>query len=391
MGRAVVTGLGVISALGNDVDTFFSRLAQGVSGVTEKSISILGETKTFLCAATDPYPLDDSLKALKLAEHVLQAALEMSRILDFYKNGERIGLFVGTATGIIPALEDNKGLACHTNHPNGITPKPYSGIAEHLTGKLPFKPVFVTTFTSACASSTIALIEAAKMVRKGILDCAIVIGSEALSSYDFLGFESLGIVSKTSSKPFDYYRDGIILGEGAAAIIFENEEIAKKNKVPYQVEISGGGISNDAYRLATPDPEGTGAAKCMNAALLQSNLSGGAINYINAHGTGTKLNDRMETKAIKQVFKENSRKIPISSSKSMIGHTRGASGALEGLISILSIVNEFIPPTINYSNPDEECDLDYVPNTGRNAPIQHVMSNSFGFGGHNSSVIFSKV
>ncbi|WP_342481084.1 beta-ketoacyl-[acyl-carrier-protein] synthase family protein [Paenibacillus sp. FSL L8-0340] len=391
MGRAVVSGLGVVSALGNDADTFFSRLAQGVSGVTEKSISILGETKTILCAATDSNPLEEPLKAFKLAESVLQDALKMSHLLDSYKNGERVGLFIGTATGIIPVLEGERGLICHTNRLKDKSLKPYNGIAEYLTGKLPFKPMFVTTFTSACASSTIALIEAAKMIRKEMLDCVIVIGTEALSSYDFLGFESLGIISKTNIKPFDDDRDGIVLGEGAAAIIIENEESVKKRKIPYLVEIAGGGISNDAYRLATPDPEGTGAAKCMNAALQQSNLSYGAIDYINAHGTGTKLNDRMETKAIKQVFKENSKEIPISSSKSMLGHTRGASGALEGLISILSIVNEFIPPTINYNTPDKECDLDYVPNIGRAAPIQHVMSNSFGFGGHNSSVIFSKV
>jgi len=193
-----------------------------------------------------------------------------------------------------------------------------------------------------------------------------------------------------ASRPFDFYRDGFVMGEGAAVLVLEELEFAKRRGATILAEISGYGQTNDAYHVSAPAENGYGAVLCMRQALQNANLSVNQIDYINAHGTSTPLNDKSETAAIKTVFGKKAYQVPISSTKSMTGHLLGASGALEAVICVLVLEHQFIPPTINYETPDPECDLDYVPNQGRAATVRHILSNSFGFGGHNASIILSQ-
>lgn len=395
MNRVVVTGMGVVSALGCEIDTFSPNIMKGVSGVVKSEFNLCGKKVDMLCAPVKELEDKGKDRAHQIAQKAQEDSLKMSRILEYYKNGSRIGLFVGTATGCIPYYEDlykrmilNQSFDLQEFGP--VLLHPYHGIAQRLAEKLMFPPKKVITFNAACASSNLAVVHATQMIRFGILDCVIFVGAEVLSEFDLLGFSSLGILTSKAIRPFDAERDGIVLGEGAAALVLENYSLAKKRGADILAEIKGIGISNEAHKLATPDPEGKGATLCIQNALSDSGLSIGEIDYINAHGTGTVLNDQMETKAIKTVFKENAYKIPVSSSKSMLGHTRGASGAIEALICILAIQRQVIPPTINYEHRDSLCDLDYVPNEGKHADVSNVISNSFGFGGHCASIIISK-
>jgi 3-oxoacyl-[acyl-carrier-protein] synthase II len=250
---------------------------------------------------------------------------------------------------------------------------------------------------TACATGTNALGEAAEVIRRGAADVVLAGGAEA--GIVPIAMAGLGVMTALStrnddpqgaSRPFDATRDGFVMGEGAAVLVLESLEHAQARGAAILAEVTGYGATCDAYHISAPAENGAGAARCMTAALKSAALGVGDIGYINAHGTSTPLNDKSETAAIKDVFGEQAYRIPISSTKSMTGHLLGASGALEGLICVLSLKHNLLPPTINYSTPDHECDLDYVPNHARPVQAQHVMSNSFGFGGHNASIIISR-
>jgi 3-oxoacyl-[acyl-carrier-protein] synthase II len=250
---------------------------------------------------------------------------------------------------------------------------------------------------TACATGTNALGEAAEAIRRGQADAILAGGSEAsIVPIAMAGLSVMGALSKRNgepqraSRPFDKERDGFVMGEGAAVLLLESLDYALARGARILAEISGYGSTNDAYHISAPAENGAGAAACMKLALENAGLEPKQISYINAHGTSTPLNDKSETAAIKTVFGDWAYKIPVSSTKSMTGHLLGASGALEGLICVKVLLEGILPATINYESPDPMCDLDYVPNTARPAQVQHIMSNSFGFGGHNATIILSQ-
>jgi 3-oxoacyl-[acyl-carrier-protein] synthase II len=250
---------------------------------------------------------------------------------------------------------------------------------------------------TACATGTNTVGEGAELIRRGQADVILAGGSEA--AIIPIAMAGLGVMTalssrndepKRASRPFDRERDGFVMGEGSAVLVLESLEHAQARRARILAEVSGYGCTNDAYHISAPAENGAGAAKCMRIALESAGMDIGDIDYINAHGTSTELNDKSETAAIKTVFGEQAYNIPISSTKSMTGHLLGASGALEAVICVQALQHQAIPPTINYENPDPDCDLDYVPNVSRPASLTHIMSNSFGFGGHNATIILSK-
>jgi 3-oxoacyl-[acyl-carrier-protein] synthase II len=250
---------------------------------------------------------------------------------------------------------------------------------------------------TACATGTNALGEAAEIIRRGQADVILAGSSEAsIVPVAMAGLSVMGALSshnkapERASRPFDRDRDGFVMGEGAGALILESLEHAQERKAQILAEVVGYGSTCDAYHISAPAENGSGAARCMQIALDDAGLGAAQIDYVNAHGTGTPLNDKSETAAIKTVFAEQAYRVPISSTKSMTGHLLGAAGALEAIVCVLAIRHQWMPPTINYENPDPECDLDYIPNVARATDIRHTMSNSFGFGGHNATLIVSQ-
>jgi 3-oxoacyl-[acyl-carrier-protein] synthase II len=250
---------------------------------------------------------------------------------------------------------------------------------------------------TACATGTNAIGEAAEMIRRGQVDVVLAGGSEA--AIVPIAIASLNVMTALStrnddpqhaSRPFDLHRDGFIMGEGAAVLVLESLEHARSRQAHILAEVSGYGSTNDAYHISAPAENGAGAAQCMRLALENANLHAQDISYINAHGTSTQLNDKSETAAIKAALGEHAYRTPVSSTKSMTGHLLGGAGALEAVLCVKALQDQILPPTINYETPDPECDLDYVPNSPRPAIIKHLMSNSFGFGGHNASIILSQ-
>lgn len=252
--------------------------------------------------------------------------------------------------------------------------------------------------STACATGTNAVGEASEIIRRGSADVILAGGSDAvIIPIAMAGLSNMGALSKRNddpqraSRPFDLNRDGFVMGEGAAVMVLEELEFAQARGAQILAEISGYGTTNDAFHISAPAENGAGAALCMEAALNDAGMEINDIDYINAHGTSTFLNDRSETAAIKTVFGDRAYRIPVSSTKSMTGHLLGASGALEAVICVKALQDEIVPATVNYENPDPECDLDYVPNQARSVKIRNIMSNSFGFGGHNATIILSQV
>jgi 3-oxoacyl-[acyl-carrier-protein] synthase II len=253
------------------------------------------------------------------------------------------------------------------------------------------------TIVNACASSTNSIGEAFKLIQRGDADILITGGSEAaVTPMSFAGFCSMKAMStrndepEKASRPFDLERDGFVLGEGAGVLVLESLEHATKRGAYIYAELSGYGCTDDAHHITAPAPEGVGAAKAMELAIKDAGLNIEDISYINAHGTSTQLNDKYETAAIKAVFGEQAKKVAISSTKSMTGHLLGAAGAIEAIATTLAITNSLVPPTVNYTNPDPECDLDYVPNKARTMEIKAALSNSLGFGGHNATILIKR-
>lgn len=315
-------------------------------------------------------------------------------------NRDRIGAVIGTAIGGIGTLFEQLQVF-NERGPLRVSPFlvpmmiPDTGggmIAINLGIRGPNMAV-----VTACATGTNAIGEAAEVIRRGQAEVMFAGGSEAaIVPIAMAGLNVMTALSMQNdeparaSRPFDLHRDGFVMGEGAAVLVLESLEHARERRVPILAEFSGYGTTNDAYHISAPAENGAGAALCMRAALDDARLETGDIDYINAHGTSTPLNDKSETAAIKTVFGERAYNIPISSTKSMTGHLLGASGALEAVICVKALQTQSAPPTINYETPDPDCDLDYVPNSARSMKIDTVMSNSFGFGGHNASIILSR-
>jgi len=315
-------------------------------------------------------------------------------------NGDRVGVSIGTAIGGIEAMEENHRLllqgARHRVSPFFIVNLPANMASGQVAIQFGARGPNMCSVT-ACAAGAHAIGNAFRVIQRGEADVMIAGGSDAgVTPLVFAGLDAAKVIStrndepEKASRPFDKNRDGFVSSEGSGIVILEELKSALDRGATIYAEVLGYGFNNDAYHVVAPDPEGRGAAKCMRLALNDAGISDDEIDYINAHGTSTPLNDLTETKAIKIVFQGKSNRIPISANKSMIGHLWGAAGAVEAIFSILTITQGIIPPTINYETPDPDCDLDYVPNVARKAKVKIALSNSFGFGGTNATLIFSQ-
>ena len=407
--RVVVTGLGCVSPLGNDVETTWKNLVTARSGValithfdtTGFKTRIAAEVKGF--DGRKLFGHRESRRMDLVTQYALaatQQAVSHSDLTITAENRDRIGVIVGTGIGGVATLYKNTKIFLERG-PSRVSPfmvpmmlpdSPAGMIAIHFGARGPNLAV-----VTACATGTNAVGEAAEMIRRGQADVVFAGGSEAaIIPIAIAGMSVMGALSTRNdaptqaSRPFDAGRDGFVMGEGAGILVLESLEHARVRDATILAEISGYGSTNDAYHISAPAENGAGAAACMQAALTHARLEAGEISYINAHGTSTSLNDKSETAAIKTVFGEDAYRVPISSTKSMTGHLLGAAGALEALICVKAIEEGILPPTINYTTPDPDCDLDYVPNVARKASLDHAMSNSFGFGGHNATLIISR-
>ena len=407
--RVVVTGFGCISPIGNDVDNTWHSLLSGRSGVGPITHFDASELKTRIAAEVRDFDPRDYLDA-KLARRTdrfvhfaltaADQALNRAGLEGNSHEKDRVGVFFGTGVGGVSTLIQNYEKMAQQG-PRRVNPffipmmLPDAAAAQiaiefHLRG--PNMAV-----VTACASSANAIGEAVEAIRRGDADVMIGGGAEAaIVPVAMAGFNVMDAISTrndeptAASRPFDLDRDGFVVGEGGAAVILESYEHATTRGATIYAEVRGYTATNDAFHMAAPAENGAGAAACMRIALENAGLSPHQIGYINAHGTSTPLNDVSETKAIKTVFGRSAYDIPISSTKSMTGHLLGAAGALESIVCIMALKEGTLPPTINYTTPDPECDLDYVPNNSRQTEIEHAMTNSFGFGGHNACLIFSK-
>ncbi|NYE58214.1 beta-ketoacyl-ACP synthase II [Carboxydothermus ferrireducens] len=409
MKRVVVTGLGLISPLGIGIKENWDNLMKGVSGVREvTSFDTTGFATRIAAEVRDFDPLkfidkkearrmdrftQFAVAATKLA--IEDAGLELSKI-----NPERAGIFIGSGIGGIKTLEEQAAIL-REKGPDRVSPFFVPMMIANMAGGQIAITFGLTgpneTIVSACASGANAVGDAFRCLQRGEVDVAIAGGAEAaITPLSFAGFCSMKAMStrndepEKASRPFDKDRDGFVMGEGAGILILETLEHALARGARIYGEIVGYGVTSDAYHITAPDPEGKGAARAMELALKDARLNPEDIDYINAHGTSTPLNDKVETLAIKKVFGDHAYKLMVSSTKSMTGHLLGAAGGIETIYSILAVFFNQVPPTLNCDEPEEGLDLDYVPNTGRDTVVKAALSNSLGFGGHNVSLIVKK-
>jgi 3-oxoacyl-[acyl-carrier-protein] synthase II len=401
--------VGLVTPLGIGVDETWQALCAGKSGIAEISrfdpngyaTRIAGQVKGFDPA--DHLPKKEAKRTSAFIAYAIAAtrmALADSGLKIDESNGDRVGVLTGCGLGGLHILEevtrivDKKG-------PKRVTPffipmmignMAPGMISIHFGAKGPNASV-----ATACAAGSHAIGDAANMIRNGTADAMIAGGVEStITETAIAGFNAMKALStrndepEKASRPFDADRDGFVIGEGCGIMILETMDAALARGATIYAEVVGYGMSGDGYHMTSPSPDGDGAVRCMQAAIDDAGLTNESVDYINAHGTSTPLNDLYETRAIKTVFKEHAYTLCVSSTKSMTGHLLGGAGGIEGVFSALTIHHGMIPPTINYETQDEECDLDYVPNTARKKEINVVMSNSFGFGGTNATLIFKK-
>jgi 3-oxoacyl-[acyl-carrier-protein] synthase II len=407
--RVVVTGMGCISPVGNNVKETWESILTGKSGAAMITRFDASRHKTRFAAEVkgfDPVALLNAREARKMdrftqfAVTVAMEALEQARLTIDESNRDRVGVVIGTGIGGIGTILEQAEVM-RERGPERVSPflVPMM-ISDSAPGMLAIRfgargPNMA--LATACASGNNAIGEALEMIRRGVADVMIAGASEAaLVPVAMAGMNVMTALStrnddpQTASRPFDKDRDGFLMGEGAGMLILESLEHAQARGATILGEVAGYGTTDDAHHISAPAENGAGAAMAMKMSLQNAGLDITDIEYINAHGTSTPLNDKSETAAIKTVFGEQAYNIPVSSTKSMTGHLLGASGAIEAVFCILAMRDEILPPTINYQTPDPECDLDYVPNEPRKSSPRHVMSNSFGFGGHNATLIFSR-
>jgi 3-oxoacyl-[acyl-carrier-protein] synthase II len=408
--RVVITGLGIISPVGNDVNSFWGSLCAGKSGIgkithfdtAEYDSKIAGEVKDFDPARyISPKDVKRTDRFTQFAIAAAKMALEDSGLDLASSDPYRMGAIVGSGIGGIHTIEKEYKVLM-SKGPSRISPFFIPMLIVNMASgmiaiKLGLKGPNSCSVT-ACASSNHCFGEALRLIQNGYADVIFSGGSEAaiwpLGVGGFCASKALSTRNdepEKASRPFDKQRDGFVMAEGSAIVVFEEYEQAKKRGADIYAEVTGFGMSCDAYHMTAPDPEGAGAIRCMQQALIDADMKPEEIEYINAHGTSTPLNDSMETKAIRAVFKEHAKKIAVSSTKSMTGHLLGAAGGIELAASALSIKHGIIPPTINYEYPDPDCDLDYVPNKARKQETKTALSNSLGFGGHNATIIIRKL
>ncbi len=407
--RVVITGLGCVSPVGNNVAETWEALVSGRSGVAPITLFDAHKHETRFAAEVkgfDGAALFGSRAARRMdryTQFALAAALEaMEDAALKINDGNRdcVGVLIGSGIGGIGTLlaqvevMRKRGVRRVSPFlvPMMIADTAPATVAIHLGVRGPNMAV-----VSACATGSNAIGEATEIIRRGAADVMLAGGAEAaIVPVALAGLNVMGALSRRNddpqraSRPFDKHRDGFVMAEGAAVVVLEALEHARARGATILAEVTGYGTTDDAYHVSAPAEGGAGAALCMRLALEDAGLCPEDIDYINAHGTSTPLNDKSETAAIKTVFQEQAYRVPVSSTKSMTGHLMGASGALEAVVCVKVLNEGLLPPTINYETPDPECDLDYVPNQARAVSVRHVMSNSFGFGGHNAVLIFSR-
>ena len=407
--RVVITGMGVITPLGSDLNVFWQNLLAGNSGIgpvtrfdaTNFDCKIGGEVKDF--SPEDFMPAKETRRTDRFTQYAVGAAklaVADSKLECGKEDLNRVGVLIGSGIGGMETIEEQAAILLKKG-PGRVSPfmipmliiNMASGYVSMLLGaKGPNLAV-----VSACATATHAIGEATRAIVHNDADVMIAGGSEAaITQLGYAGFCSMRAMStrndepQRASRPFDAERDGFVMGEGAGVCILESLERAKRRGARIYCEIVGYGITGDAYHMSAPAPEGEGAVRSMAMALNHARLNPEQIDYINAHGTSTPVGDKCETQAIKKVFGARAKKLAVSSTKSMTGHLLGASGAVETAICALAIQHNIVPPTINYENPDPECDLDYVPNKAREMKVHVCVNNSLGFGGHNATLIVKR-
>lgn len=407
--RVVVTGFSMITALGNDADTSWNGMISGRSGVgpitrfdtSEYATKIAGEVKDF-----DPERFIEKKEIKKMDQFIHYAiacsrmALDMSGLVITKGNAHRVGVWIGAGIGGLMTIEKYHTMLMESG-PKKISP---FFIPMLLINLAPGQVSIITgakgpnaSTVSACSTGTNSIGDAFRIISRGDADAMIAGGAEStVTPLCISGFNAMKALSvrndepHKASRPFDKDRDGFVVSEGSGILILEEMESALNRGAKIYAEIAGYGVSSDAYHLSTPDPEAEGAFFSMKNALDDAGIEPGDVDYINAHGTSTYYNDLNETKAIKRLFESGTKELKVSSIKSMIGHALGAAGGIEAVATVLTIDSGIIPPTINLDNPGEECDLDYVPNVMRKAGVRYAMSNSFGFGGTNATLVFKK-
>lgn len=405
--RVVVTGLGLITPVGIGVDKSWAALVQGKSGIRRITRFDASVFQTQIAGEVDGFNPEDyiEIKEVKKMDRFIHfgvaastMAMRDSGLKIDEQNAGRVGVFVGAGMGGLPAIEHYHKVLLEKG-PRRITPFFIPMLIINLAAgqisiKLGAKGPNSAPAT-ACATGSHAIGDAFKVIERGDADAMIAGGTEScITPMGIGGFNAMKALStrndepERASRPFDRDRDGFIMGEGSGILLIEELNHALARKARIYAEIVGYGLTGDAYHITSPAPGGEGAVRCMAMAIKDAGSDVSQVDYINAHGTSTKHGDELETAAIKTVFKEHAYRVPISSTKSMIGHLLGAAGGVEAVICVLSIYNGLIPPTINLDNPDSDCDLDYVPHKARKANVRYAMSNSFGFGGTNACLLF---
>lgn len=407
--RVVVTGVGAVTPIGNDAETSWENAKKGVNGVAKMTrlnpddfpVKIAAELKDF---DVEKYLEKKEARKMDRFTHYAIASAEMavqdSGLVIDDSNANRVGVWIGSGIGGMETFETQYEIFLNRGH-RRVSPFfvpmmiPDMGSGQ-VSIRFGAKGINSTTVT-ACATATNSIGDAFKVIERGDADAMITGGAEApITKMSLAGFTankalSLNPDPETACRPFDKDRDGFIIGEGAGIVILEEYEHAKARGAKIYAEIVGYGATGDAYHITAPAPNGEGAARAMKMAIDDAGLTPDKVDYINAHGTSTPYNDEYETQAIKTVFGEHAKKLAISSTKSMTGHTLGASGGIEAIFALLTIRDNIIAPTIHLKNQDEVCDLDYVPNEAREANVNVVISNSFGFGGHNATLVFKRI
>jgi 3-oxoacyl-[acyl-carrier-protein] synthase II len=407
--RVVVTGLGLITPLGTGIQKTWEGLCKGASGIdrittfdtSEFPVQIAGEVKDF-----NPEDFIERKEIKKMdvfIQYALSAgsmAIEDAGLKITEENADRVGVIVGAGIGGIQTIERYHSVLLENGQrrispffiPMLITNLAAGQISMRFGARGPNSCV-----TTACAAGTHAIGDSFKIIQRGDADAMIAGGSEsAITPLTIAGFANMKALSsrndtpQKASRPFDVERDGFVIAEGAGIVVLEELEVALARRAKIYAEVTGYGMTADAYHMTAPDPEGRGVVNCMRVALRDAGIAPEAVNYINAHGTSTPYNDKHETSAIKHVFGEHVHQLAVSSTKSMTGHLLGAAGGVEAAFCALALSEGIIPPTINYEHPDPECDLDYVPNHARHIDLENVISNSFGFGGTNACIVLKK-
>ena len=404
--RVVITGLGAITPIGNNIDSFWEGIKLGKNGIDEISLFNAENLKVKMAAEVkdfDPSNFIDKKEAKRMDRYTQFAVIAAEESikdsnLDFNTlNRERIGVMFGSGIGGLCTIESQIRTLV-AKGPNRVSPLTIPmAISNIASGTIAIKHGILgstLSLTSACATSTHCIGEAYRSIKDGYLDIVVAGGAEAsICEFGIAGFQSLTALSRSEDRnrasiPFDKERNGFVMGEGAGSLILEDLDSALKRGAKIYAEVVGYGSTCDAYHITSPCLDGDGAYRAMRDALIDADISTDKISYINAHGTSTEINDKVETLAIKKALGDNYMNAYVSSTKSMTGHLLGAAGAIEAIVSIKALQDNFIPATINYVNEDEDCDLNLVVNEGKESNVEYTMSNSLGFGGHNGTLIF---